>query len=121
MASAHQEPATSVLDIRTYRTVAGKRDEFVRIMADGAVPMLRRYGVDVVAFGPSIHDDVHAFLIRFFRSLEEREEQLGRFYGSDEWLNTYDEHVMALIEVYHTVVTPASREVARALSASASE
>jgi len=117
MSAAHQETGASVLDIRTYRTVEGKRDEFVRIMADGAVPMLRRYGVEVVAFGPSIHDDVHAFLIRFFRSLAEREEQLGRFYGSDEWLNNYDERVMALIQAYHTVVTPATLEVASALSA----
>jgi hypothetical protein len=38
------------------------------------VPRLHRYGVEVVAFGPSMLDDDHAILIRFFRSLEERKE-----------------------------------------------
>jgi len=114
---APQELAVkSVLDIRTYRNGAGARDEFVRLMAEGTVPMLRRYGIDVVSFGPSIHDDDHSFLIRFFGSLQEREEQLASFYGSDEWLTTYDDQIMALIETYHTVVIPASREVALALA-----
>lgn len=107
---------TSVLDIRIYRIVPGEREEFLRLMTDQAVPMLGRYGIEVVTFGPSLHDDVHAFLARFFRSLAEREEQLGRFYGSDEWLNTYDERVSALIESYHIAVIAASREGASALA-----
>jgi hypothetical protein len=108
--------ATSVLDIRTYRIVPGGREEFLRIMADEAVPMLRRYGVEVVAFGPAVQDDNHAFLMRFFDSIEERKRQLERFYGSEEWLTRHDPRVMPLIETYHTVVLPASREIATALA-----
>ena len=78
--------------------------------------MLRRFGVDVVAFGPSLQDDDHALLIRFFTSMDERDEQLERFYGSDEWLTNFDGRVMALIESYHTVVVPAPREVASTLA-----
>ncbi len=66
----------------------------------------------MVAFGPSIHDEDHSLLIRFFESLEEREEQLARFYGSAEWLTKYDERVIKLIQAYHVVVVPASHEVA---------
>jgi len=105
----------SVLDIRTYRTVPGGRQEFVRIMAEEAVPMLRRHGIEVVAFGSSLQDDEHALLIRFFGSLKERKVQLERFYGSDEWLKNFDDRVMALIESYHTVVIPTSRDVETAL------
>lgn len=105
-----------MLDIRTYRTVPGGREEFLRIMADEAVPMLRRYGIEVVAFGPAVQDDDHAILIRFFISLEERKQQLERFYGSEEWLTKHDPRVTPLIERYHTVVLPASPEVAAALS-----
>jgi hypothetical protein len=47
-------------------------------------------------------------LIRSFHSLEERNEQLEHFYGSDEWLDTYDAPVAALIDAYHTVVVPAT-------------
>lgn len=107
---------TAVLDIRTYRLVPGGRAEFLRIMSDDAVPMLERSGVHVVAFGPAVQDQDHAVLIRSFASLEEREQQLGRFYGSEEWLTEHDPRVTPLIETYHTVVLPASEEVIAALS-----
>jgi hypothetical protein len=49
---------TSALEIRTYRLASGGRQEFLRIMAEEAVPMLRRYGgVEVVAFGAAAQDD----------------------------------------------------------------
>jgi len=104
-----------VLDVRTYRCVPGGRDELVRIMADGTVPMLRRDGIEVLAYGPSLRDGDHAFLIRRFPSAAVREEQLERFYGSDEFVGTYEEQVMALIDAYHVVVIPASPELETAL------
>jgi hypothetical protein len=113
----HSGSEASVLDIRTYRTVPGGRDELVRIMTEEAVPMLRRHGIEVVAFGPSLQDDDLALLIRFFGSMQRRNEQLEGFYGSEEWLSHYDERVMALIASYHVVVIPASRDAATALAA----
>lgn len=116
MPNQHDRAANRVLDIRTYRTVTGERDELLRIMTDGSVPMLRRFGIDVVAFGPSLHDEEHSFLIRSFASVAERDEQLERFYGSDEWVTTYDKLVMALLDSYHVVVVEASPDVVAALA-----
>ena len=115
--NSQEHTPSRILDVRTYRTLAGKRYEFLRLMADGAVPMLRRFGIDVVAFGLSLHDADHSFLIRSFGSFGERDEQLGRFYGSDEWLGTYDERVMALLDTYHVVVVKAAPDVVTALKA----
>jgi hypothetical protein len=42
--------------------------------------------------------------MRAFPSVSRREEQLGSFYGSDEWRQTYEPAVMPLIETFHTVV-----------------
>ncbi|SRR6266542_4307329 len=95
-----------VLDVRTYKCVPGGRNELVRIMTDEAVPMLRGYGIEVVAFGPSLRNDDHACLIRRFPSAAVRDEQLARFYGSEEWVTAYEERVMALIDAYHVVVIP---------------
>jgi hypothetical protein len=103
-----------VLDVRTYKCVPGGRDELVRIMADEAVPMLGRYGIEVVAFGPSLRDSDHACLIRRFPSAAVRDDQLARFYGSEEWVRTYEERVMALIDAYHVVVIPEPPPAARA-------
>jgi hypothetical protein len=96
-------PGPSVLDIRTYKLVPGGRGEFDRIFREGALPMLRRDGIEVVAHGGSIDDDDHFCLIRAFPSAARRDEQLDAFYGSEEWKKHYRDAVLELIETYHVV------------------
>ena len=81
---------------------------FHTIVHEGSVPMLRREGIEVVAYGPSLDDEDRYFLIRSFSSLEDRKRQLDAFYNSREWLETYDESVMSMIDAYHVVVIPAA-------------
>jgi hypothetical protein len=64
--------ATSAVEIRSYALMPGTRDAFHRLMSGEAVPMLRRWQVDVVAHGPSPHDDDSYYLIRSYRDLAER-------------------------------------------------
>ncbi len=106
-----------VLEIRTYRTSAGERDEFGRRMT-AAVPLLVRHGIDVVAHGPSIEDAEHYVLLRSFSSLDEREVQEDTFYDSDEWRSGPREAILELIETYHTVVLRSTDEAVRTLAAS---
>jgi hypothetical protein len=49
---------TPVLDLRTYKLVPGWRKTFDDILRERALPMLRRYGTEVVGCGPSLADDV---------------------------------------------------------------
>src|SRR5262245_39764601 len=91
---------TAILDVRTYRLVEDGRDEFDRIFRDEALPRLRAQGIRVFAFGPSLADQNGYTLIRSFTSPSEREEQLGAFYGSRDWIENFDERVGALIETY---------------------
>jgi hypothetical protein len=93
-----------VLDVRTYRLVPDRREEFDRIFREGALPMLERHEIDVVAYGPSLDDENSYCLIRSFPSADLRRTQLDAFYGSDEWRTRYDDAVMALIESYHVVL-----------------
>jgi len=97
---------TEVLEIRTYKLVSGARDDFDRILREGALPMLRRHGIEVVGYGPSLADDDHYYLMRAFPSAFRRARQLDSFYGSAEWKQNYEAAVMPLIEAYHTVVIP---------------
>jgi len=109
---------TPVLDLRTYRLVPGGRDEFDGIFREGALPMLRRHGIEVVGYGPSLADDDHYYLARAFPSQSRRDEQLAAFYGSEEWRERYDAAVTALIQTYHTVDLPLASGVAAALRGS---
>lgn len=103
-----------VLELRLYRLHPGTRDRFHEIFVTGALPMLTRFGVDVVDHGPSVLDDTGYYLVRAFPSMESRAEMLARFYGSEEWLTTYDTEVMAMIDGYQTVVLPAGSPLSRA-------
>lgn len=97
-----------VLDVRTYRLARGAGDEFDRILQTEALPLLERFGIRVVAFGPSLGDERSYALIRSFSSLAERDAKLRGFYGSPEWLERFDDRVGALIDEYHVVVIEAA-------------
>lgn len=66
--------------------------------------MLKRWNVDVVAYGPSLHDENSFYLMRRYDSLAQREESENAFYGSDEWRQGPREAILALIENYTEIV-----------------
>jgi hypothetical protein len=107
--------ATSAVEIRSYALKPGTRDAFHRLMSGEAVPMLRRWHVDVVAHGPSPHDADSYYLIRRYRDLAEREASQGAFYGSAEWREGPREAILALIDTYTSIVLPLDDEGIAAL------
>ena len=92
------------VEIRSYNLKPGRRDEFHRLFLEQAFPMLQRWGVDVVAYGPSLHDQDSYYLMRRYDSLAHREESENAFYGSDEWRQGPREAIIALIEKYTEIV-----------------
>jgi ketosteroid isomerase-like protein len=98
------EPSKRAVEIRCYTLKPGAREEFHRLAAEVAVPMLRRWKIDVVAHGPSPHDDRSYYLIRSFDSLADRQRAEDAFYGSDEWQKGPRDAVLALIDTYATTV-----------------
>ena len=94
----------SLIELRVYTLKPGARAAFQRRFKEQILPMLGRFGIEVSRAGPSLHDEVSFHLVRRFPSLEEREEQLARFYGSREWLEQHEAAVMAAIESYSTCV-----------------
>src|SRR6266540_2237891 len=48
---------SAVVEVRTYKLRPGSGAAFHRTVGEESVPMLQRWGVDVVAFGPSLDDD----------------------------------------------------------------
>jgi hypothetical protein len=92
------------LEIRSYTLQAGTRDEFHRLFMEEAMPLLKRWKVDVVAYGPSLHDENSYYLMRRYDSLVQREESEDAFYGSDEWRQGPRAAILALIENYTEIV-----------------
>lgn len=92
------------VEIRSYNLQPGTRDEFHRRMAEEALPMLRRWNVDVVAHGPSPHDADSYYLIRAYASLDDRQQSQDAFYGSDEWRSGPRAGIVGLIDSYASIV-----------------
>src|SRR5437867_9110844 len=92
------------VEIRSYNLKPGTRAEFDRLAREMAIPMLRRWNIDVVAFGPSQHDNSTYFLMRSYASLADRQQSQDQFYGSDEWCRGPRDAIVALINNYTSAV-----------------
>lgn len=77
--------------------------------------MLKRWSLNVVAYGPSVHDENSYYLMRRYNSLTQREASENAFYGSDEWRQGPRESILALIENYSEIVLKLDNVVVEAL------
>src|SRR5690242_2455066 len=81
----HAEPVEdtmSIVEIRSYTLKPGTRAGFHERFVREALPLLHRSQVDVVAYGPSLHDDDSYYLIRAFAGIDDRQRSEDAFYGS---------------------------------------
>ena len=95
---------TRLVEIRSYNLKPGARDEFHRLVLELSLPMLKRWGVDVVAFGPSPHDETSYYLFRAYDSMEHRQNSQDAFYGSSEWRNGPRDAIVSLIDSHTSIV-----------------
>ena len=100
----HGREMNRVLEIRSYNLKKGTRARFHELFVKDALPMLGRWKVDVVAYGPSRHDEDSYFLMRSYASVEDMQRSEDAFYGSDEWRKGPREAILACIDAYTTVV-----------------
>jgi ketosteroid isomerase-like protein len=103
-AQGKEAQTNQIVEIRSYNLRPGTRDRFQKVFVSEALPMLDRWKVDVVGFGPSLHDGDSWYLMRAYASPEERQRSEDAFYGSDEWKKGPREAILADIESYTTVV-----------------
>jgi len=93
-----------LLEIRSYNLKPGERARFHERFVRDSLPLLHRWKVDVVAYGPSSHDNDTWYLMRAFTSLEARNRDEDAFYASPEWRDGPREAVLAAIENYTTIL-----------------
>ena len=98
-----------VVEIRSYNLKPGTRDRFHQTFLKEALPMLKRWKVDVVGYGPSLHDQDSYFLMRGFEGVDQRQKSEDAFYGSDEWKQGPRERILADIDSYTTIVVRSMR------------
>lgn len=112
-AAASQE----VFEILTLDIKPGRRNEFHNVYVTQSVPLLKKWNFNVVAYGPSLHDANSYYVIRRFKSLEDREKSEDAFYSSDDWKSGPRNAIMELVDhfAYAVVSTETLKKVGAAI------
>jgi len=92
------------IEIRSLNLKPNTREEFHHLYIKEALPLLQRWNFDVVAHGPSLHDEDTYYVIRRFESLAQREQMEDAYYASDDWRQGPRERILALIENYTDIL-----------------
>jgi hypothetical protein len=92
------------IEMRSINLKPNSREEFQRIYIEEALPLLKHWNFDMVAHGPSLHDENTYYVIRRFDSLAQREQMEDAYYASDDWRQGPRERILSLIESYTDIV-----------------
>ncbi|EPN1931318.1 NIPSNAP family protein [Cronobacter dublinensis] len=84
-----------IVEILQYTLKKDSGSDFHQIMHEVSVPLHTRNGIDVVAYGKSLHDADSYYLIRAF----EIKSVLNDFYASAGWRSGPREAIISRIEV----------------------
>ena len=93
-----------LVEIRAYQLQPGAAVAFHDAVVTRAVPMLREWGTDVVAFGPSQHEADTYYLIRAYADLADRQARQDAFYGSSAWRDGPRESIVGQLQSYLNTV-----------------
>jgi hypothetical protein len=115
----HPVESEDVIEILTLDIKPGRRDEFHQVYTTQALPLLKKWNFDVVAYGPSLHDTNTYYVIRRFKSLEDREKSESAYYNSDDWKRGPREKIFELVDhfAYAVVSEDTWKRVAAAFGA----
>ncbi|TAK92803.1 MAG: NIPSNAP family protein [Verrucomicrobia bacterium] len=101
------KPPDTMIEILTLNLKPGTRERFHQLFATESLPLQAKWKIQVVAHGPSLHDETSYYVIRAFKSLEDRQKLEDAFYGSDDWRQGPRTAMLALIENLATTVVSA--------------
>jgi hypothetical protein len=93
-----------LVEFRLLSLKPGTREEFHRLYVEQSLPLLKRWNMDVLAYGSSLHDENTYYVIRSFDSLAKREQMEEAFYDSNDWRQGPREAMMALVANYSDIV-----------------
>lgn len=96
-----------MIEIFAINLKPGTRDKFHQMYLTKSLPLQKKWKIEVLAHGPSLHDENSYYAIRSFKSLEDRQKTEDAFYSSDDWQKGPRTAMLDLIENYTTIVISA--------------
>lgn len=96
-----------MIEILTLTLKPAVRDKFHQLYIAKSLPLQKKWKIDVIAHGPSLHDENSYYVIRKFKSLADRQQIEDTFYGSDDWQKGPRTEILSQIENFATIVISA--------------
>lgn len=102
-----------IVEMRTYKTRPGKREEFLRIFRDRSIPAHREIGMKILGPFLSLEDPDTFFFMRGFPDLPSREPMKAKFYEGELWKRELENLLMPMLEKYEAVLVDDPQELIR--------
>lgn len=102
-----------IIEMRTYRTKQGMRDEFLRLFRGRMIPAHAESGMKVLGPFLSIDDPDTFFFMRGFPDRSSHEPMKARFHDGELWANELKHLLMPMLDTYDVVVVEDADAVIR--------
>jgi hypothetical protein len=102
-----------IIEMRTYRTRPGMREEFLRIFRSRSVPAHLEIGMRILGPFLSVDDPDVFFFMRGFPDLASREPMKAKFYEGELWKRELEHVLMPMLEKYDVVLVDDGEELIR--------
>ena len=88
---------------------------FHNLVSNQSIPLLGEWGMEVVAYGQSLHDPDSYYLMRAYNDLDHLNSSQEAFYSTDAWGKGPRESIIELIESDSNAVLWLSQEAIEAI------
>lgn len=100
-----------IVEMRTYRTKPGMREEFLAIFHSKSMPAHREIGMKIMGPFVSIEDADTFFFMRAFPDLPSREPMKAKFYEGELWKRELEQKLLPMLEKYDVVLVEADEDL----------
>lgn len=87
-----------IIEMRTYKTKPGKRNEFLKIFSSRSIPAHIEIGMKILGPFLSLEEPDTFFFTRGFPDLPSREPMKAKFYEGDLWKRELENVLMPMLE-----------------------
>ena len=94
----------AVIEMRTYRTRPGMREEFLKIFVERSIPIHRELGMPIIGPFLGVEDPDTFFFMRVFPTADVREELKRQFYEGEPWKSELEQRLMPLLDKWEAVL-----------------
>ncbi len=93
-----------IIEMRTYKTKPGKREQFLEIFRSKSMPSHADIGMKILGPFLSLEDSDTFFFMRGFPDLGSREPMKAKFYDGELWKSELENVLLPMLEKYEVVL-----------------